>query len=387
MSWTGSDARSIEAALALPRVAVRMSDRPDPWVVGLVAILTTLGLIFVFDASTFVSNYHFGDGYRMILKHFVSATVGVGLLWICSRCPSDFLKHRAYWLFAASIPLVLATLIPHVGIEVNGARRWIPLGPFNLQPSEFVKISYVIAVAAWLDHVSDRARNPLYTIVPVLGAFGLVAGILLGQPDFGTTVLLAGIAVLMLLLGGVPLWQLLIPALALGGGGIALIWTSAYRWNRVMAFLHPEDDPLGAGYHLLQALSAFGSGGVTGAGLGASTSKSGYLPEPHTDFIFAVIGEETGMVGATLIVVLFALLAWRGFRIAHRHSEHFAQLLAAGLTLIIVLQATLNIAVVLGMLPTKGIGLPFISYGGSSIMAFLAISGLLLSLSRELRER
>ena len=387
MSWSRSDARSIEAALALPRVAVRVSDRPDPWVVGLVAILTTLGLIFVFDASTFVSNYHFGDSYRMSIKHLVSAVVGVVLLWVCSRCSSDFLKHRAFWLFAVSIPLVLATLIPHVGIEVNGARRWIPLGLFNLQPSEFVKISYVIAVAAWLDRVSDRARNPFYTIMPVLGALGLVAGILLAQPDFGTTVLLAGIAVLMLLLGGVPFWQLFVPALGLGGGAFALVWTSPYRWNRVMAFLHPEDDPLGAGYHLLQALSAFGSGGITGQGLGASTSKSGYLPEPHTDFIFAVIGEETGLVGAAFIVLLFALLAWRGFRIAHHHSEHFAQLLAAGLTLIIVLQAMINIAVVLGLLPTKGIGLPFISYGGSSIMAFLAISGLLLSLSRELRER
>lgn len=387
MNWTSSDARSIEAALALPRVSVRMSDRPDPWVVGLVAILTVLGLIFVFDASTFVSNYHFGDGYRMILKHAVSAAVGAVLLWVCSRCPSDFLKERAYWLLALSVPLVIATLIPHVGIEVNGARRWIPFGLFNLQPSEFLKISFVIATAAWMDSVSERARNPLYTIVPVLGVFGMIAVVLLGQPDFGTTALLAGIAVLMLLLGGVPLWQLLVPAMALGGAGFALIWTSEYRWNRVMAFLNPEADPLGAGYHLLQALSAFGSGGVWGLGLGNSTSKSGYLPEPHTDFIFAVIGEETGLIGGATIVVLFGLLAWRGFRIAHRHSDHFAQLVAAGLTLVIVLQAIINIGVVLGVLPTKGIGLPFISYGGSSIMAFLSIGGLLLSLSRELRER
>jgi cell division protein FtsW len=387
MSWSSSDARSIEAALALPRVSVRMSDRPDPWVVGLVAILTTLGLIFVFDASTFVSNYHFGDGYRMILKHAVSAAVGAVLLWVCSRCPSDFLRERAYWLLALSIPLVVATLVPHVGIEVNGARRWIPFGLFNLQPSEFLKISFVIATAAWMDRVSDRARNPLYTIVPVLGVFGMIAVVLLGQPDFGTTALLAGIAVLMLLLGGVPLWQLLVPAMALGGAGFALIWTSEYRWNRVMAFLNPEADPLGAGYHLLQALSAFGSGGLTGLGLGNSTSKSGYLPEPHTDFIFAVIGEETGLIGGATIVILFGLLAWRGFRIAHRHSDHFAQLVAAGLTLVIVLQAMINIGVVLGVLPTKGIGLPFISYGGSSVMAFLSIGGLLLSLSRELRER
>ena len=387
MSWRATEARSIEAALALPRVAVRISDRPDPWVVGLVAILTVLGLIFVFDASTYISNFHFGDSYRMILKHAVSAAFGVVLLWICSRCPSDFLRRRAYWLFAASIPLVAATLIPHVGIEVNGARRWIPFGLFNLQPSEFLKISYVIMIAAWMEQVSERVRNPLYTILPVMTVFGLVGAMLLGQPDFGTTALLGGLAVLMLLLGGVPWWQLFVPASGLIGAGFWLIWTSEYRWNRVMAFVDPEKDPLGAGYHLLQALTAFGSGGLAGQGLGASTSKSGYLPEPHTDFIFSVIGEETGLVGSAAIVVLFGLLAWRGFRIAHRHSEPFAQLLAAGLTLIIVLQAMINIGVVLGLLPTKGIGLPFISYGGSSIMAFLSIGGLLLSLSRELRER
>jgi cell division protein FtsW len=387
VSWTGSDARSIEAALSLPRVGVRMSDRPDPWVVGLVAILTVLGLIFVFDASTFVSNYHFGDGYRMIIKHAVSAAVGVVLLWICSRCPSDFLRRRAYWIFAVSVPLVAATLIPHIGIEVNGARRWIPFGLFNLQPSEFIKISYVILVAAWMEKVSDRVRNPLYSILPVMAVFGAIGVMLLGQPDFGTTALLGGIAVLMLLLGGVPWWQLFVPAAAMGGAGFYLIFTSEYRWNRVMAFIDPEKDPLGAGYHLLQALTAFGSGGLTGQGLGASTSKSGYLPEPHTDFIFSVIGEEVGLIGSAAIVVLFGLLAWRGFRIAHRHSEPFAQLLAAGLTLIIVLQAMINMGVVLGLLPTKGIGLPFISYGGSSIMAFLSIGGLLLTLTRELLER
>lgn len=387
MKWNGSQARSIEEALSLPRLAVRISDQPDPWILFLVGFLTVTGLGFVFDASTFVSNFHFGDGFRMIEKHAVSAVVGIVLMWICSRCPSDFLKRRAHWLFLASIPLVLGTLIPHVGVSVNGARRWISFGVFNLQPSEFLKITFVIGVAAWMDHFAEKVRNPLYTIVPVLGTFALLAGMLLMQPDFGTTVLLGAIAVLMLFLGGVPWWQLFPPGLGLIACAGALVWTSEYRWNRVMAFLDPEKDPLGAGYHLLQALTAFGSGGLTGAGLGQSTSKSGYLPEPHTDFIFSVIGEETGLVGGAVIVLLFGLLGWRGFRVAHRHSEPFAQLVAAGLTLVIVLQAMINIGVVLGVLPTKGIGLPFISYGGSSIMAFLSIGGLLLSLSRELRER
>lgn len=308
-------------------------------------------------------------------------------MWVCMSCPSDFLQRRAFWFFLLTLPLVAATLVPHVGVEVNGARRWISFGPFNLQPSEFIKISFVIAAAAWMDRVGEHVRDPRWTMLPIFSAFGVVAGMLLWQPDFGTTALIGVLAVVMLLLGGVPRWQLFAPAAAMIAGGFALVWTSEYRWNRLTAFLDPEADPLGAGYHLLQALIAFGSGGVSGQGIGASTSKSGYLPEPHTDFIFAVIGEETGLLGASVIVLLFALLAWRGFRIAHRHSEPFAQMVAAGLTLIIVLQAILNIGVVIGVLPTKGIGLPFISYGGSSIIAFLAIGGLLLSLSRELRER
>lgn len=387
MNWGGSDARSIEAALALPRVSVRTTGAPDFWLALVIAVLTIVGVSAVFGASTYISQFHFHDSYRMILKHGVSTVIGMGLMWVCSRCPSDFLQRRAFWFFLFTLPLVAATLVPHVGVEVNGARRWIPFGLFNLQPSEFIKISFVIAAAAWMDRVSEHLRNPLYTMLPIFGAFGLVALILLGQPDFGTTALIGALAVVMLLLGGVPRWQLFAPAAAMIAGGFALVWTSEYRWNRVTAFLDPEADPLGAGYHLLQALIAFGSGRVSGQGIGASTSKSGYLPEPHTDFIFAVIGEETGLVGASVIVLLFALLAWRGFRIAHRHSEPFAQMVAAGLTLIIVLQAMINIGVVIGVLPTKGIGLPFISYGGSSIMAFLAIGGLLLSLSRELRER
>lgn len=387
MSWRSSDAGAIEAALALPRVPVRMSDRPDPVLIGLLGGLTVLGLLFVYDASYFVSDFHFGDGYRMIFKHAISAAVGVVLLWICSRCPSHVLREKAWWIFGLSVPLLLATLVPGIGIEVNGARRWISFGFFNLQPSELTKISFVIVTAAYLERVGDRLDRPLVSIAPVLTVFGLVAGVLLMQPDFGTAVLIGAIAVLMLLLAGVPAWHLLLPGILLGAGAGFLVYSSEYRWKRFMAFLDPEKDPLGTGYHLIQALTAFGSGGLMGRGLGASTQKSGYLPEPHTDFIFAVIGEETGLLGASFIVLLFALVAWRGFRIAHRHADPFAQLVAAGLTLIIVLQAIINMGVVLGLLPTKGIGLPFISYGGSSIMAFLAIGGLLLSLSRELRDR
>ncbi|HYD47481.1 MAG TPA: putative peptidoglycan glycosyltransferase FtsW, partial [Terriglobales bacterium] len=256
-----------------------------------------------------------------------------------------------------------------------------------LQPAEFTKVGFVIVAAAYLTKRADRLRNPFFGIVPVLGTVGVLGGILLMQPDFGTAALLGAIAVLMLFLAGVPVWQLVAPGAAMVAAAAYLVISEPYRFKRLTVFLNPDADPQGVGWQLRQALIAFGSGQVTGQGLGASTQKTGWLPEAHTDFIFSVIGEETGLIGAISIVALFALVAWRGFRIAHRHSEPFAQLLAAALTLIITLQAMINMGVVLGLLPTKGIGLPFISYGGSSMMVFLAAAGILLSLSRELRER
>ncbi|MBI5503355.1 MAG: putative lipid II flippase FtsW [Deltaproteobacteria bacterium] len=370
-----------------PRLRVRISDRPDPWLFCLVAVLATLGIIFVFDTSYFVSTSDFGDGYRMTVKHGVSALIGVALLYVCSRCPSDFLERKAYWIFGLTLPMLLLTIVPGVGECANGACRWVPLGIFNLQPAEFVKLGFLVAASAWLTRVSDRLRNPIYGMVPVFGVVGVLGVVLLLQPDFGTTALLGVLSLLMLFLGGVPAWQLAGPTVVLSGIAGFLVYLEPYRVKRLVVFLNPEADPQGVGWQLRQALIAFGSGKVFGQGLGASTQKSGWLPEAHTDFIFSVIGEETGLIGATTIVVLFALLAWRGFRIAHRHSEPFAQLLAAGLTLLITLQAMINMGVVLGLLPTKGIGLPFLSYGGSSMMAFLAASGILLSLSRELRER
>ncbi|HYC54078.1 MAG TPA: putative lipid II flippase FtsW [Candidatus Binatia bacterium] len=387
MKWQSSAAGAAIPASEFPRARVRISDRPDPWLLSLVAILATLGMIFVFDTSWFVSSYSFGDGYRMTIKHGISAAIGAVLLFICSRCPSDFLERKAYWIFGLSVPVLLLTLVPGVGECANGACRWMPFGFFNLQPAEFTKVGFVIVVAAYLTRMSDRLRNPLYGIAPVLGTVGVLGLILLSQPDFGTAALLGVIAVLMLFLSGVPVWQLVAPGAAMVAAAAYLVISEPYRFKRLTVFLNPDADPQGVGWQLRQALIAFGSGQVTGQGLGASTQKTGWLPEAHTDFIFSVIGEETGLIGAVVIVALFALVAWRGFRIAHRHSEPFAQLLAAALTLVITLQAMINMGVVLGLLPTKGIGLPFISYGGSSMMVFLAAAGILLSLSRELRER
>jgi len=387
MTWKMSGAGAALPTTEWPRLRVRIAGRPDPWLFCLVAILVTLGIIFVFDTSYFTSTSEFEDSYRMTFKQGVSTVIGVILLYVCSRCPSDFLERKAYGIFAVTIPMLLLTIVPGVGECANGACRWVQLGLFNLQPAEFVKLGFLVAVSAWLTRVSDRLRNPMYGMVPVFAVVGLLGAVLIQQPDFGTTVLLGGLSVLMLFLGGVPVWHLAGPTLGLSAIAGLLVYLEPYRVRRVLAFLNPTEDLQGVSWQLWQALIAFGSGKVFGQGLGASTQKSGWLPEAHTDFIFSVIGEETGLVGATSIVVLFTLLAWRGFRIAHRHSEPFAQLLAAGLTLLITLQAIIHMGVVLGMLPTKGIGLPFLSYGGSSMMVFLAAAGILLSLSRELRER
>ncbi len=370
-----------------PRLRVRIAGNSDPWLFLFVALLATAGVAFVYSASYFISTSDFGDGYRMTVKHIVSGVIGMVLLYVCSRCPSDFLERKAYWIFGLTLPMLLLTIIPGVGECANGACRWVPLGFFNLQPAEFVKVGFIIATCAWLTRVSDRLRNPIYGMAPVFGMVGLLGLVLLSQPDFGTTALLGALSVLLLFLGGVPAWQLAGPTALLSVLAGFLVYLEPYRVKRLVVFLNPDADPQGVGWQLRQALIAFGSGKVFGQGIGASTQKSGWLPEAHTDFIFSVIGEEAGLLGASAIVVLFALLAWRGFRIAHRHSEPFAQLLAAGLTLLITLQAMVNMGVVLGLLPTKGIGLPFLSYGGSSMMAFLAASGILLSLSRELRER
>jgi cell division protein FtsW len=277
---------------------------------------------------------------------------------------------------------LLLVLTPGIGAERGGARRWIALGGFSLQPSEFVKLGMVLFLARWISRHREAMPRFASGVLPALLCVGVCSALMLGQPDFGTAVILGLLLLLMLFVGGARPAH--IGALVLCGAiaTIAAVHLAPYRMRRLLAFMHPWEHSQDAGFQLVQSLIAFGSGGLSGVGLGQSEQKMLFLPEAHTDFIFALVGEELGLIGAVVVLVLFAVVAVRGFRIAVRHSDSFASLLAFGLTAVLVLSAVVNVGVVLGMLPTKGLPLPFLSYGGSALLATMLEVGLLAGLSR-----
>ncbi|MFQ5352417.1 MAG: putative lipid II flippase FtsW, partial [Candidatus Binatia bacterium] len=342
------------------RIRVRASDKPDPWLLGLTFVLVVAGLLFVLDTTYFFSRQTYGDSYRMFIKHSVSVVLGLVLMLGLSRCRSDILERAAPWLMGVATLLLLLPLVPGVGTCTHGACRWISLGPVNVQPGELLKWAFVVFIAALLTARSDQLSDWRFGLFPVLGIMAVLGAVLMKQPDFGTTVLIGALGLGLMLLAGVPLYQ--VGALGVLGAAAAgiMVYLEPYRVKRVISFLNPDLDPLGSNWQLKKSLLTFGSGEWFGVGIGSSRLKTGYLPEAHTDFIFSVVGEETGVLGAGLILLCFSLLAYRGFRIAHRHPDMFGQMLAAGFTMAITLQAFINMGVVLGLLPTKGMALPFI---------------------------
>jgi len=363
-----------------PRLVVHFG--PDPWLLLGVAALVGLGAIMVFNVSYF-HGQEMGDAMHFFRKHVTSIVLGIVVAAVTSRIPSERLRQVAYPLLAVAVVLLIAVLIPGLGVKRSGAQRWFSLGLLSFQPTEVAKFAVVLYLAASLVRKGERVRNFKFGVLPHCVVVGLVAGLSLLEPDFGTAALVTGLLAMMLYVGGARLLHLaLLGSVALP----ALVWVvvmEPYRLARVMTFLDYTKDPQGMGFQLLQSLISFGSGGVSGVGLGQSEQKMFFLPAAHTDFIFSVIGEEFGLVGAGLVVALFVVVGARGLRIAARHPDPFASLLAFGTTVLIVLQGALNIGVVLGCLPTKGLALPFISYGGSAMMIVLAEVGMLLALARE----
>ncbi len=372
---------------ATRRIRVRATDRPDPWIVALTVLLVATGVLLVFDTTYFFSQTNFGDGYLMLTKHVVSIVLGTGLLWMFAHTRSDRLEEWARPAFIAALALLAVPLIPGVGSCSKGACRWVTFGPLNIQPAELAKVAYVVFIASLLTRNRDRLGELTRGLIPTLAVMGSLAVLLLAQPDLGTVALIGLVGVAVMFLAGVPMRHLALLAIPVVVGGYYLVAKVPWRLKRILCFTDAWADPKGACYQLVQSYRTFGSGGVEGIGLGASLQKTGWLPEAHTDFVIAVIGEEGGLIGALMVVICFAILAYRGFRVAHRHPETFGQLLAAGITLALTFQALVNMGVVLGLLPTKGLVLPFLSYGGSAMMASLAAMGILMSLSRELRER
>ena len=364
------------------RVVMPRLNRPDVWLLIATAGLVGLGLVMVFNASYFFAQDRYGDPFLYFRKHLIALGAGVVALLAVSRVRLEWFERLAYPLFFGFAILLAAVLIPGIGVIHGGARRWIGLGPFNFQPSEFAKTAVVLFLARSMARKRDRMTEFSTGILPHLVVVGLFILCVAMQPDFGTAVILVLVLGLMLYGGGARATHLLGMALAAAPVVAFALVHWPYRWRRILAFLDPWRYSQDIAFQLVQSLIAFGSGGLTGIGLGDSKQKMFFLPAAHTDFIFALIGEELGVCGALLVLALFAVIGVRGFRVAMRHPDPFASMLAFGITLVILLEAVVNVGVVVGLLPTKGLALPFLSYGGSALIGVLVQVGVLTALSR-----
>ena len=369
----------------LQRPAVLVGRPVDRWLLGSVLVLVGLGVVMVFDASFFVGQERFGSPYALVRRHVMFVLVATAMVAWILRFDVRRLERWAYPALIASILLLVLTLVPGVGQVRGGARRWLSLVVISFEPSEFLKPAFALYLARSLVRKRAKMGSFTYGVLPHLIVAAVPIVLLLAQPDFGAAMVVGALTVGMLFAGGARAAHLGGLCLAALPGIFALIWFKPYRWARLTAFLDPWGDAQNKGFQLVQSLIAFGSGGIFGAGLGNGNQKLFYLPEGHTDFIFALIGEELGFAGAAIVLGCFAIIAMRGFRIAARSHDDFSSLVAFGLTFLLVVQAAMNIGVVVGLLPTKGLPLPFVSYGGSSMMATGLTVALLLGLSREAR--
>jgi cell division protein FtsW len=340
--------------------------------------LTAFGLVMVYSATSAPAALGGGDPVFYLKRESIYAGIGVVLLLVASRVDYRSLRYLAPILMLASFGLCLAVLV--LGEQVNGARRWLGVGPLAFQPSELAKLSLAVWAAAYLSR--HRAPQSLKELARPIGiTTGLFAVLILLEPDLGTVIAIGIVLGAILVVSGVPL-----RVLAAGGSiaialGLAAIWFEPYRRARLFSFVDPWHDAQGAGFQTLQAIIGFGSGGIFGTGIGQGVAKVNYLPEAHTDMIFATIGEELGLVGAALVIAAYCAFAYAGLRVALRCRDPFGKRLAAGLTTLVCGQALVNLAAVLGLAPLTGITLPFVSYGGSSLVVSLASVGVLLNIA------
>jgi cell division protein FtsW len=356
--------------------------RPDPWLWLPAAVLLLLGLLMVLNTTYFLGIEKKGDAFHFFKLHLAHIVAGFIILMLLSQFSLAGLRRIVMPLFIVSLVMLVLLYVPGLGLMKGGARRWLKLGPVVAEPSELVKFALVFFLAKFLSKRQERIREFTHGPLAVFLIVGPITLMILKQPDFGSTVMIALILFAMLWAAGAR-WQHLAAA---GSGAIGLLVFQAvaksYRMKRLTTFLDPWSVARGAGFQLVQSFIALGEGGKWGVGLGAGRQKMFYLPEAHTDFVFAVVGEEFGLVGAAVVVALFLVILFRGMRIAHDEPDPFASLLAVGLTALLSIQALINMSVVIGLIPTKGLPLPFLSYGGTSIIIAMAALGALLALGR-----
>ena len=345
-------------------------------------LLLLVGILFVYSASNAISREHFGDSYYFLKRQVLWCCIGLAIMVFTAFFDYQNYRRITWLILIVSSVLLLSVYIPRLGFKRGGGTRWIRIAGFSFQPVEFAKLALVIYIAQFLSRRSDRIGDFKSGILPSLLVLSVFLALIYRQPDFGSVIIIGSVVFAMLFIGGARIYQMALMMLAAGLLIFIEIWREPYRLRRWIAFLEPLKDPDGAGYQIIQSFYALGSGGILGTGLGAGIQKLHYLPAPHTDFIFAVIGEELGFVGSLFITLLFMIIVWRGMHISLSVEDSFGSLLAFGLALLIGVQAIINIGVVTGTLPTKGLTLPFVSFGGSSMLVSLASVGILLNISR-----
>jgi len=360
------------------------NNKPDQILITTIFALLVFGLVMISSAGVAISQSRFGDSYYFF-KHqlFFGVLPGLLLMYIAQKIDYHFWKKFAFPLFVLNLFFLILVFIPGLGLNFQGASRWIRLGPFSFQPSEMLKLTMILYLAAWLEAKREKGRDLFEGFFPFLAIIGTVGFLIIKQPDMGTLGSIVLISMAVYFMSGAR-WQHLGAMLGLGGlAFLALVKFESYRMSRLLVFLHPELDPRGIGYQINQALLAIGSGGIFGLGLGHSRQKFNYLPEPVGDSIFAIIAEEIGLIGAAVLVILFVIFAMRGLKIAKRAPDTFGRLVAVGVTSWVIFQALMNIAAISGLVPLTGVTLPFISYGGTSLVFLMVGVGILLNISKK----
>lgn len=349
---------------------------------GTSALLLGIGLIMVLSASSIYALENYGNSFSVVIRQLIFAVLGVTGAVIASRIPLPLLRRLILPFLLVSVALIAATFTP-LGITVQGNRNWLPLfGGFQLQPSEFAKLALVLWIADLYARRQKHLGTPRYVVTPMVPVAGFVALLVVGQHDLGTALVLFALIIGMLYVAGLPRRQMGAILAALFVGLVVAVASSPHRVERLLNFTNPQADSSGAGYQAIHGMMAFATGGFWGVGLGGSRQKWGTLPEAHTDFILAVIGEELGLLGTLVVLALFVVLGFAGIRVAMRTREPFVRYAASGITIWLMIQATINIGMVLGLLPVIGIPLPLISYGGSSLLVTLVALGVLINCAK-----
>ncbi|MBY0492665.1 MAG: putative lipid II flippase FtsW [Cyanobacteria bacterium] len=353
----------------------------DKWLFLATLALVCASVVMVYSASALVALERFQQPYLFVTRQMMWAAVGVAVMSIVMR-----IDYRAYrndkmiWALLAVVGVMLVAVL--FARPINGTRRWFGIGGFGIQPSELAKMAAILFTALMLERRRTRINELQYSLLPVAMIVGTIVGLILLEPDFGTSVSLMAVIGVMIFAAGITYRYLFGAAMLALPALYVIVMQADYRRRRLMTFMDPWADPLGDGFQIIQSLIAVGTGGVFGKGLMQGVQKLFYLPEPFTDFIYAVISEETGLIGASFVLLCFCVIAWRGLRTAMRAPDAFGAFLALGITMMLVLQALFNISVVLGLVPTKGIPLPLVSNGGSSMLINLAAVGVLLNISQ-----